>query len=69
MDRAEKEALISELKDDFDGAAVVIVTRQSGMTVSEAIELRTKCARPKPLTVLPKTGLLKSQSKVRHLKV
>ena len=42
MDRAEKEALIEELKEDLDGAAVVLVTRQSGMTVGEAADIRGK---------------------------
>ena len=42
MDRAEKEALIEELKEDLGGASVLLVTRQSGMTVTEAIDLRTK---------------------------
>ena len=42
MDRAEKEALIEELKEDLGGAAVVLVTRQSGMTVGEAADIRGK---------------------------
>ena len=42
MDRAEKEALIEELKEDLGGAAVVLVTRQSGMTVGEAADIRSK---------------------------
>ena len=44
MDRAEKEALIEELKEDLGGAAVVLVTRQSGMTVGEAADIRGKVA-------------------------
>lgn len=43
MDRAEKEALVSYLRDQFNSATAVVVTQQSGMSVSESSDLRRKC--------------------------
>ena len=42
MDRVEKEALVAELKSAFEESAIVLVSRQSGMTVSQAQDLRAK---------------------------
>ena len=42
MDRAEKEQLVSFLRDTFQEAGLVVVTRQSGLTVAEANDLRTR---------------------------
>ena len=42
MDRAEKEALVAEIKSAFEESAIVLVSRQSGMTVSEAQDLRAR---------------------------
>ena len=42
MNRTEKEQLVSELRDAFDSATTMVVTKQSGMTVSESTELRAK---------------------------
>ena len=69
MDRAEKEALIEELKEDLDGAAVVLVTRQSGMTVGEAADIRGKMRDIEATHRVAKNRLVRSRSKVRHLKV
>ncbi len=38
--RARKESLVASLKQSLGGAACLVVTRQSGLTVSEATELR-----------------------------
>ena len=59
MDRASKEALIEELKGDFSDAAVVIVTRQSGMTVGEAIQLRSKMREVEATHRVAKNRLVK----------
>ncbi len=40
MDRAQKEELVSFLHDTFEQSALVVVTRQSGLTVAEVSELR-----------------------------
>lgn len=40
MDRSKKEALVAELQETFHTAKLVVVTRQSGMTVSEVTSLR-----------------------------
>lgn len=42
MDRAQKEALVAGLKESFESAELIVVTTQSGMTVSEAQALRGK---------------------------
>jgi|TARA_R110002072_G_scaffold141194_1_gene286403 large subunit ribosomal protein L10 len=42
MDRSEKEALVAALQARFSEAEAVVVTRQSGMTVAESTDLRTK---------------------------
>lgn len=42
MDRAEKEALVSELNHTFGEVSLVVVTRQSGLTVGESMALRRK---------------------------
>ena len=40
MDRSQKEALVATLNQVFEGSSLVVVTQQSGMTVSEASKLR-----------------------------
>lgn len=42
MDRTEKAAFIAEMNQVFQESGVVVVTRQSGMTVAEATDLRRK---------------------------
>lgn len=42
MDRSEKSSLVSSLRERFDGATLVVVTRQSGLTVAESTDLRRK---------------------------
>ena len=42
MDRARKEELVTELNQSFAEAALVVVTQQTGLTVSESTELRTR---------------------------
>lgn len=40
MDRSQKEALVAYLGDVFNAASLVVVTRQTGMTVEETTGLR-----------------------------
>ncbi len=40
MDRTEKQNLVASLKGMFEGANLVVVTRQSGLTVAESSKLR-----------------------------
>ena len=40
MDRARKEELVTELNQSFAGAALVVVTQQTGLTVTESSDLR-----------------------------
>jgi len=42
VDRARKEELVTELNQSFAEAALVVVTQQTGLTVSESTELRGK---------------------------
>ena len=42
MDRARKEELVTELNQSFGEASLVVVTQQSGMTVAESTELRSR---------------------------
>jgi large subunit ribosomal protein L10 len=42
VDRSQKEALVSQLKEAFEQASLVVVTQQSGMTVAESTDLRTE---------------------------
>ena len=42
MDRKAKEKLVAELHDAFNGAGLVVITQQSGMTVGEASDLRAQ---------------------------
>lgn len=42
MDRAKKEALVAELNGSFADATLVVVTQQSGMTVTESTDLRRR---------------------------
>ena len=42
MDRARKEELVTELNQSFAEAALVVVTQQTGLTVSESTELRSR---------------------------
>lgn len=40
MNRTQKEELVVELKNRFESSSLVVVTRQSGLTVSEVTNLR-----------------------------
>lgn len=42
MNRTEKETFVSSLRSALEGAEIVIVTKQSGLTVSESSALRAK---------------------------
>jgi len=42
VDRQEKELFVSDLRSSLDTAGLVIVTRQSGLTVAQSTDLRTK---------------------------
>lgn len=42
MDRSEKAELIASLTRTFENASLVVVTRQSGLTVAEVSDLRRK---------------------------
>ena len=42
MNRSEKAELIATLKESFSAVDLVVVTRQSGLTVSEVSDLRNK---------------------------
>jgi large subunit ribosomal protein L10 len=42
MDRAQKAAAVAELKQTFSEVAVVVVTRNHGMTVAQSTTLRNK---------------------------
>jgi len=42
VDRARKEELVTELNQSFAEAALVVVTQQTGLTVSESTELRAR---------------------------
>ncbi|ARN85314.1 50S ribosomal protein L10 [Candidatus Nucleicultrix amoebiphila] len=42
MNRNEKEAFVTSLRADLSDAGIVVVTRQSGLTVSESTDLRHK---------------------------
>ena len=40
MDRAQKEALVAEVNEQLGGVNLLVVTRQTGLTVSEVTALR-----------------------------
>ena len=40
MDRAQKEAKVADMHQSFQGAEMMVVTHQSGMTVEESTDLR-----------------------------
>jgi len=42
VERSKKEALVAELREAFENANLVVVTSQSGLTVSEVSDLRQK---------------------------
>ncbi len=42
MDRTEKEAVVADLRQVFDDATLLVITQQSGLTVSEVSDLRRK---------------------------
>ncbi len=42
MDRSEKETLVNSLRETIQNAGLVVVTRQSGLTVAEVSDLRSK---------------------------
>lgn len=42
VDRKEKEGFVTDLRTSLDSAGLVVVTRQSGLTVAESTDLRGK---------------------------
>lgn len=40
MERSRKEKIVNDMHDAFDGAEIVVVTHNNGLTVAEATELR-----------------------------
>lgn len=40
MDRSQKEEMVAELKEAFEGSEIVIVSKQTGLTVTQAQTLR-----------------------------
>jgi large subunit ribosomal protein L10 len=40
VDRSQKSSLVSSLHERFSGATLVVITRQSGLTVAESTNLR-----------------------------
>ena len=42
MDRSQKSSLVSSLHERLSGATLVVITRQSGLTVAESSDLRRK---------------------------
>ena len=42
MERAQKESLVSSLRQTFDDTTLVVVTQQTGLNVAEATDLRRK---------------------------
>lgn len=42
MERNEKEAFIASVRSSLEGSSIVVLTRQSGLTVSEVQDLRSK---------------------------
>lgn len=42
MDRSQKEKQVAEMRDIFSEASLVVVAHQSGLSVSEVTELRSK---------------------------
>lgn len=42
MDRSQKEKQVTELRDIFGNANLVVMTHQSGLTVAESTDLRAK---------------------------
>lgn len=42
MDRSQKEDLVSKMRECLQSASVVVVTRQVGLTVAEATDLRRR---------------------------
>jgi large subunit ribosomal protein L10 len=42
VDRSQKEKQVEELRGIFDGAELMVLTHQSGLTVAESTDLRSK---------------------------
>jgi large subunit ribosomal protein L10 len=42
VDRSQKEKQVEELRGIFDGAELMVLTHQTGLTVAESTDLRTK---------------------------
>ena len=42
MDRSQKSSQVSSLRERLDGATLVVITRQSGLTVAETTDLRRR---------------------------
>ncbi len=42
MDKQEKHSFVASLRSDLSSAGIIVVTRQSGLTVSESTKLRSE---------------------------
>lgn len=42
MDKQEKHSFVASLRSDLSSAGIIVVTRQSGLTVGESTKLRTE---------------------------
>lgn len=42
MDKQEKHSFVASLRSDLSGAGIIVVTRQSGLTVGESSKLRSE---------------------------
>jgi large subunit ribosomal protein L10 len=42
VDRSQKSSQVSSLRERLDGATLVVITRQSGLTVAESTDLRRR---------------------------
>lgn len=45
MDKQEKHSFVASLRSDLSGAGIIVVTRQSGLTVGESSKLRSEMRR------------------------
>ncbi len=59
MDRAQKADAVAQLKSTFEETAVVVVTRNLGLTVAQSTALRTKMAEAGATYKVSKNRLVK----------
>ena len=65
MNRSEKTEAVETLNASFNEAAVVVVTRNLGLTVAQSTDLRNKMREP--AIRLPRTALPRSLSRTRSM--